>query len=384
VIQSDTLWWEEIVGPSRFLSDIESALYSGRSLLIHTPCAFPYRESFSAALDHRLGNNAIPCVRVDCSMMDGKGDPYRYLIEQTGQPRQILSDYLRQKSQSCAKFLRASGMISGKVIWLHGIPEGQLKLWLRLVSMHASASLDHGVFLIETTGGTSESRGQITALRYGDYVTADDLRLFISTLAAHLFTLPHDALQYLIELTTSLCQTDSELAEVLIADPDALLQNPLARLSDVCCEFGSDRGEGDAGHPCTLIAANKSAVLNRRVWAAQVRVGYPRIEISRLELIEKWYPQIQEALGTTYRDPRDGTEHYFINYEKKRITDPYDLEIGMLAQMNSLRRFSDPGSYLLYFPADDYELTRQLRDCRNALAHLTVCAYDLFSVLISG
>jgi len=141
VIQSDTLWWEEIVGPSRFLSDIESALYSGRSLLIHTPCAFPYRESFSAALDHRLGNNAIPCVRVDCSMMDGKGDPYRYLIEQTGQPRQILSDYLRQKSQSCAKFLRASGMISGKVIWLHGIPEGQLAYRLTPLAANFTGAL---------------------------------------------------------------------------------------------------------------------------------------------------------------------------------------------------------------------------------------------------
>lgn len=383
IIQSDVLWWDEIAGPYRFASDVKTALTEGRSVALGITSAFPFRWTFRGDMEHWLGDNGVSCVQIDCARDYNGEDVGEFLIRTTGQERQHLANYLRQKQP---RYLREKGVLNQKLIWLKSIHGDHLRSWIRFIADYRSTSFEQGVFVVEVVD--MEAAGlrlpqHMSCIRYDRYVGEDDLRLFISMLAGNRLSQTPPVRRYIVELVASLCVTDCEIAERLLDCPE-LADSPVACMRSLYESwYGSDvRGRGMPEHPFELLHGNGDAVLTHRVWSAQVRIGYPLIELERRRLIEKWHYHIAQALDTPYQDYSDADPHYFVDYEKKRISNPYELEIGQLARMNTLRRYDDTSRVLLYFPHDDFERVQLLRDCRNLLAHLEICPFESFSRLL--
>lgn len=385
MLQSDVLWWDEIAGPYRFASDVKTALTEGRSVALEITSAFPHRWTFRGDMEHWLGDCGVSCVQIDCERDYAGGDIGEFLIRTTNQDRQHLANYLRQKQP---RYLKDKGVLAQKLIWLKSVRGEHLKSWIRFISDYRSTSFEQGVFVVEVIDLAASGvrlPQHMACIQYDRYVSEDDLRLFVSMLAENRLSLSSPEKRYVVELISSLCGADCELAERLLDSLDLAAPSPVDWLRSVYEGwYGGDvRGRGMPGHPFELLRSGDATELLHRVWSAQVRVGYPLIELERRRLIEKWHYHIAQALATPYQDYADCEPHYFVDYEKRRITDPYEVEIGMLARLNTLRRYDDPARVLLYLPREDFERVQLLRDCRNQLAHLDVCPYEQLGRLLA-
>ena len=88
---------------------------------------------------------------------------------------------------------------------------------------------------------------------------------------------------------------------------------------------------------------------------------FPVIEMERIEIIEKYRDAISQALA----------DNNFAQYGEQ-ITDPMEVELGSLCFMMSHRQ--DVYMYMLYISDEtDRERIRFLHECRNLLAHVSIC-----------
>ena len=88
---------------------------------------------------------------------------------------------------------------------------------------------------------------------------------------------------------------------------------------------------------------------------------FPVIEMERIEIIEKYRDDISQAL----------TANHFEQYGEQ-ITAPMAVELGSLCFMMSHRQ--DVYRYMLYISdKTDRERIKFLHECRNLLAHVSIC-----------
>lgn len=381
-LNTGSLWWETIAGPSDFVSQVKSALYDGHSVVAEITSAFPYRWSFRDEVSHWIDQEEeIAVEHIDCRNEFQGGDIGKFIIQRLA-PRQIV-DYMRQPRP---RFLKQRGVLAGKLIWVRSVQPEYFKAWLQFIQSYNSDSLKGGIFLLEMIEPCNVRSSQnLMHIAYPEYVKTDDVRLFASILAdKYLKDETTGVKQYAVELATTLCWKDGELAESLLRALDIENRSPLDSLRAVYEneEQPCTRGVGIAAHPYEQL--RKNCELDHQLWTAQIRTAYPIIELHRLELIQQWYDEIKQALLVPFvRD--DGCPQSFIDSEKNPIDDPFNVEIGMLDSMLHKRKFGEEDQYLLYLPdQEDREYIRFLRDCRNSLAHLEVCEPHILYKLITG
>lgn len=380
-MDNGALWWEEIAGPSTMVSDIQSALAEGHSVICNVTTTLSYRWVFRDSIGHWLADRDIMVVHIDCNGEYNGEDITEFLLRQI-QP-DMLTEYMRRRSP---QFMRDRGLLHGKLLWIRGVAPRYLRNWIQYVSSYRSHDLDHGLLFMEIQNEPPMRLPQnLRFFDYSKYARPDDLRLYASILAESYLQEPSAVKQYAVELASSVCGTDGELVNDLLLCPDFVREDPLAVLRQVVevNYLGSPRGK-ESDHPFELLATGNLEELKHRIWSAQVRVGYPMIEMERLALIRCWEPEIGEALSLSYYNERTDREEYFTDYEKNRITNPYDVEIGMLSRMMHLRRFAERDQYMCYLPdPEEREWVHLLRDCRNDLAHLDICKPEQFYKLLS-
>ena len=156
---------------------------------------------------------------------------------------------------------------------------------------------------------------------------------------------------------------DAEVSELLLREVDfrkESVSDGIARIAEMP-DFFMRGAEDGSEHVLWLYRNNKIAELNHRIWASQVQVLFPVIEMERIEIIEKYRDAISQAL----------TDNYIAQYGEQ-ITDPMEVELGSLCFMMSHRQ--DVYMYMLYIPDEtDRERIRFLHECRNLLAHVSIC-----------
>lgn len=380
-MDNGALWWEEIAGPSAMVTDIQSSLAEGHSVICNVTTALSYRWVFRDSIGHWLADRDIMVVHIDCNGGYNGEDITDFLLRQI-QP-DMQTEYLRRRS---SQFMRDRGLLHGKLLWIRGVAPQYLRSWIQYISSYRSHDLEHGLLFMEIQGEPPMRLPQ--NLRYYDYsryVRRDDLRLYASILAENYLEEPSTVKQYAVELAASICGTDGELVNDLLLNPAFVRDAPIEVLRQVVSEnyLGSPRGK-EQDHPFALLAVGDQEELEHRIWSAQIRVGYPRIEMERLALIRRWEAEIRDALELQYYDERHDRAEYLTDYEKNRITNPYDVEVGMLCRMMSLRQYNEREQYLFYLPdPEEREWLHLLRDCRNDLAHLEICRNDRFYDLLS-
>lgn len=171
--------------------------------------------------------------------------------------------------------------------------------------------------------------------------------------------------KYISTTAAMVCNVDAEVSERLLQEVDFRKESAIDGIARISAmpEFCRRGAENDSEHVLWLYRHHKMTELNHRVWASQVQVLFPVIEMERIEIIERYGETISNSI-----DNNNVTQY------EDLITDPMDLELGTLCYMMSHRK---DGEYLLYIPSDaDRERIRFLHECRNLLAHIACCSPD--------
>lgn len=365
------IWWTEIANPGRFIEDVQTALVDGRSVLLQIGLAFPYRWTFRDEISHWMDQSNITTEQIDCET-DYTGDDIGAFLVNRLAP-QFLPEYLRHRTP---QLLRDNKIFSNRLIWVKGIPKEAVLKWTEFVSEFRSKSTESGVFLLEVKEMEKKKSfsHSITGLQYASYITDDDLRLYISILSENCSMQP-SLKQYAVNLITALCNKDSETAGKMLEELDLERDDPTETLRTVLGTNFLDSPQINCkGHPFALLYEEAYDQLDKRIWIAQVQTVYPMIEMERLTYINRWYSEILESLKTPFRREGDNSPHYLMDIEGNQITDPYEIEIGQLSLLITVRNYDDATQYQLYIPDESLRnRIRFLRTCRNQLAHLKKC-----------
>ena len=381
MMDTGTLWWSEIAGPAKLVADIQNALAEGQSVICNVTTSLSFRWTFRDTISHWLSERSVTVVHVDCRDVYCEEDITEFLLRQI-QPDK-LTGYQRRRSP---QYMRDNGILHGKLLWIRGVAPEYVRSWIQYISSYRSHDLDHGLFFMEVQ--QTPSARIPTNLRFVDhdrYIRRDDLRLYTSVLVENYMDACTGVKQYAVELASALCVVDGELANNLLTCSGFITEEPMNLLQQIVSDSYSDSPRGqEIWHPFTLLRAEKNEEITYRIWSAQVRVGYPQIELERREMISRWYSELGEALSVPYLDDKSGQPKRFTDYEGNPITDPRELEVGMLLKIASVRRADDTSQYLFYLPDQEArDRIHLLRKCRNELAHLCTCDSKMFYELVS-
>lgn len=149
-------------------------------------------------------------------------------------------------------------------------------------------------------------------------------------------------------------------------------EEPISGLEKVleCGEF--ERRGADAGskHILAICRNQDTEELKRRIWASQLQILFPIIEMKRTEIVTLLHDDIENCLSS----------HKVTQYGEV-ILDPVEVEFGTLVYM--MAKIDDNGNRLL--DVADRTLRDKihfLRDCRNDLAHGSACRVDQVKELL--
>lgn len=390
------LWWDEITGPSQMVRNAAIELRNGRSVLLRVPVDLPWPDQMRVSLERELREDAeellvdyVNC-REECAIDQGGGvDVGAFLLDRYAVP-QVRDGYRRSSRQSIQDYTIQQEVLKNRIIWVTGLTERTARDWLAYCRDYHPKAVDGGLFVIECQENDIEQAHRdshgLALFVYMEYASYHDLLLFNNQICAPIRT-SLERKQYLAAVATELCGRDAELADTLLqylSETD-IADDPLLALEELSqTEWCTDRFHNvdpEAEHPFSLIAAGDRHELERRVWRAQLQVLFPMVEYEHVEFVRRFFHAIKAGLEEGYTDHLHGRMGpQYITKLDDRVTDPYDVEIGMLYLMSKLRAARDDTLYLLYLSHEpDRTRLALLRDMRNAVAHLHVCAPEMIS-----
>ena len=338
----DQIWWKQIPKANRFLHAVTNTLLAEKSVILFLPPAIPWRQTLYTLAEEilRQGNPNNQLCRFHCP----PGDPGEYLFNQfcPGEKRAIY-----RRGTSYAAFLaRTDGLVlNNRYLWVQDVPPNQLDAWTRFLveyQKNLSQTLPPAVFLLETTetAGRKAVKG-VQNLPFSDSIDAND-RIAFCALASTEGSVSAPLRPYLAELVSNLCDSDVELCAACIQRGEYFLQAAEESLTSIARERTHSDGTPFDTTPIL-------ATFPERLWESQIRILFPILQAYRSNLIHRYWNQLARALPVE-------------NAFQEVITDPQDLELGMLVRMVGL------GS--LFLPDPEYERLVRYRDARNNLAHM--------------
>jgi hypothetical protein len=168
------------------------------------------------------------------------------------------------------------------------------------------------------------------------------------------------------------CDTDAEISEALISCGNLTreaVSDVLLRLSSMP-EYERRGVAPNSTHILRLCRIGDMETIEKKIWAAQVQILFPIIELERIQIIQEWYERIDYSLS-----------HQDVYQYGNQITNPIDVELGTLSYL--LSKKTDDNQRGLYIPDDAIrDRIRFLHDCRNQLAHATICSQDQVKTLL--
>jgi hypothetical protein len=351
-------FWE-LPGPLAFLDCIEDDLRQGKGLAILVPRLEP--PNLLSALRERL--NRSGWLYSDILSSDHRA------------PIDLIYEGLDLADPADGR--RTLGTLLevlpvGQVVIIDGLSTENLERWRQWVreyelSIRNISPIDRPLLILygsaiddkEFTTGTVAftTRRWVGVLRYSD------MFLYASVQVGRRLGTPPEA-QLLAATIAKLAMWDVGLADRLLElEPDDLFQ-PTEILRKIASDYGWTSGmrpswhsgtvdsfDGqDQTHSILLALGDPTQELKMRVWSSQASVILPVVELQRRAIVRRIRHRLRLPIEV------DGV----------RISDPYDLEIGVLthaARKSTIdQRIVD-------------QLVR-LRDIRNALAHLEVISAD--------
>lgn len=369
----EEFWWNSITGAHVVVSKVADALLENKMVILKVPSDLPWRysmrSSIHTAFQERTDARDVVIEAIDI-VDDNPEDlePGRFLLQKYASS--AVSRGYREKSKvSIQDYIAQKDVIKNRILWIKGLDGPSAKTWIKFCNGFTPKTASEGLFVLEIHGKVEPPDSQfIEYIDFSECVSNYDVQLFNS------FVLDEDEeiaygsdiwKKYISVTAAMVCDVDAEVSELLLREVDFRKESALdgiARISEMD-EF-SRRGTDDgSNHVLWLYRNNKTAELNHRIWVAQVQVLFAVIEMERIGLIEKYKNEIEQAL----------TDNYITQYGE-RIVDPMEVELGSLCYMMSHRQENDYYMFMLYIPDEnDRDRIRFLHDCRNAIAHVSIC-----------
>ena len=369
----EEFWWNNITGAHVVVSKVADALLENKMVLLRVPSDLPWRysmrSSIHTAFQERTDARDVVIEAID--VVDDNPDdlePGRFLLQKYASS--AVSRGYREKSKvSIQDYIAQKDVIKNRILWIKGLDGTTASNWIKFCKGFTPKTAAEGLFVLEIHDKIDPPESKfIEYIDFSECVSNYDVQLFNS------FVLDEDEdiaygsdiwKKYISATAAMICDVDAEVSELLLRDVDFRKESAIdgiARISEMD-EFSRRGAEAGSNHVLWLYRNNKTAELNHRIWAAQVQVLFPVIEMERIEIIEKYRNEINQAL----------TDNYITQYGEQ-ILDPMEVELGSLCYMMSHRQENDYYMYMLYIPDEaDRDRIRFLHECRNSLAHVSCC-----------
>ena len=289
----------------------------------------------------------------------GNTDPGRFLLDQFGL-REVQNSYRSRSGQTIQNYLVKQEVLKNLVVWVKGLTEMQAEQWIKFCRDYRVKDLNHGLFVIECSRYPEKlETGGLARVIFGNWVRQYDLQLFNSILLDSQRFYSDGWKRYVATLASYLCVNDAEISERYIRFSDFKREDPIMGFERIleCGEFERRGADVESSHILALCRQQNYEELGRRIWAAQLQVLFPIIEMRRTQIVSLLHHEIDRCLSTGK-----------IKQFGEVIDNPADVEFGTMVYMMAL---SDTNGYRSLYVADE-SLRKEihfLRECRNTLAH---------------
>lgn len=367
----EEFWWNNITGAHVVVSKVADGLLENKMVVLKVPSDLPWRysmrSSIHTAFQERTDTRDVVIEVID-AVDDNPDDlePGRFLLQKYASSS--VSRGYREKSKiSMQNYITQKHVIKNRILWIKGLEGTVVNKWIKFCKGFTPKTVTEGLFVLEIHGSVEplESRF-IEYIDFSECVSSYDVQLFNS------FVLDEDEeiaygsdlwKKYISTTAALVCDVDAEVSELLLREVDfrkESVSDGIARIAEMP-DFSRRGSEDGSEHVLWLYRNNKTAELNYRIWASQVQVLFPVIEMERIEIIEKYRDDISQALTANH-----------IEQYGEQITAPMAVELGSLCFMMSHRQ--DVYRYMLYISdKTDRERIKFLHECRNLLAHVSIC-----------
>lgn len=372
----EEFWWNHITGPNVVVSSVVSALLNGKMVVLKVPSDLPWRHSMRSAV-HTAFSERSDCSDVVTELIDLRNEnarqmqPGRFILDRFATP--TISRGYREKSKVTVQdYISAKDIIKNRIVWIKGIDPGVAGEWIRFCRGFSQRSAAQGLFVLEVNENTSVTETNLLrVINFSDCVSNYDVQLFNSFVLGNQKQYSDGWKKYIAVCTAAICGVDAEISQTMLQSLDFRVESPLEgiRQIDQMPDF-MRRGENGSNHVLWHYRNGDMALLEHRLWSAQVQVLFPMIELERVELIGRYERQIREVLAS------GGITQY-----NQILQEPMDVELGTLSYLMGAKM--EDGFYTLYIPSEeDRKRIRFLHTCRNQLAHASCCTPEQVEQLL--
>lgn len=372
----EEFWWNYITGPNVVVSSVVSALLNGKMVVLKVPSDLPWRHSMRSAV-HTAFSERSDCSDVVIELIDLRDEnarqmqPGRFILDRFATP--TISRGYREKSKVTVQdYISAKDIIKNRIVWIKGIDPDVAGEWIRFCRGFSQRSAAQGLFVLEVNENTSVTETNLLrVINFSDCVSNYDVQLFNSFVLGNQKQYSDGWKKYIAVCTAAICGVDAEICQTMLQSLDFRVESPLEgiRQIDQMPDF-MRRGENGSNHVLWHYRNGDMALLEHRLWSAQVQVLFPMIELERVELIGRYERQIREVLAS------GGITQY-----NQILQEPMDVELGTLSYLMGAKM--EDGFYTLYIPSEeDRKRIRFLHTCRNQLAHASCCTPEQVEQLL--
>ena len=365
----DEIWWKQITGAQLIVSQVTDALLEHKTPMLQVPSDLPWRSAMrnEVASTFRMKNvfQDVMFEQIDvndqCGGMTKPAEIADFLLRNFGTP-EVQKNY---RGGAVTRYLTEQNVLANRIIWIKGMNDSSVEQWVNFCKDYKPGSPDVGMFVLEYHDNDVRHPGNgFREIRFSSLVSSYDLQLFNYRIMERNEDCQGIWKNYISTVAAELCEYDAEISEHMITEYDLRKQEPLQILKEIAEDgFFSRRGaEPDSEHILSLVRHNEMKKIQKRLWKAQLQVLFPLIEMERVALVERYEEEIREILS------KNCIEQY-----RKRISQPMDVELGLLVSMiDGLQN-----GVFLYIPnKSDTIRIRHLHSCRNKLAHAKCCSIE--------
>lgn len=369
----EEFWWNNITGAHVVVSKVADALLENKMVILKVPSDLPWRHSMRSSIQAAF-QGRTDAIDVSISSIDVVDDnpndlePGRFLLQKYASPS-ISMGYREKSKVSIQDYIAQKDVIKNRIIWVKGLDGANANIWMKFCKGFTPKSAAEGLFVLEVHGEIAPLGGKFMEyIDFSDCVSSYDVQLFNSFVLNEDEGLAYGSdlwKRYISTTAAMVCDVDAEISELLLREVDFRQESAIDGIGRIVeqGDFSRRGTEEGSNHVLWLYRNNKNAELKHRVWASQVQVLFPIIEMERIELISKYRDEISKALADNH-----------ITQYGELISDPMEVELGSLCYMMSHRQDQDHYKYKLYIPDEaDRERISFLHDCRNSIAHASIC-----------
>lgn len=369
----EEFWWSNITGAHVVVSKVADAVLENKMVILKVPSDLPWRysmrSSIQTAFQERTDTRDVVIEQIDV-VDDNPEDlePGRFLLQKYASSS-ISKGYREKSKVSIQDYIAQKEVIKNRIIWVKGLDGTTANKWIKFCKGFTPKTAAEGLFVLEVHGKIAPLEGRFMEyIDFSECVSSYDVQLFNSFVLDEDEELAYGSdlwKKYISTTAAMVCDVDAEISELLLREADFKKESAIEGIGRIVEQgnFSRRGAQEESNHVLWLYRNNKSAELKLRIWASQVQVLFPIIEMERIELIEKYRSKISQALADNN-----------ITQYGELITDPMDVELGSLCYMMSHRQEQGYYMYMLYIPDEvDRNRIRFLHKCRNSIAHVSIC-----------